>query len=314
MITNLFFHGDADGCCAAAIASLDMEDVKLIPVLDAANFKPKIRTGDTIILDLGSQLTPADIRELQKKGNVLVIDHHVSKRLPCPHINPRLSGDKPLPAAFLAYKMVGKKSMAWIGAVGLIGDWGVKLAPTFLKKVRSRWPSLLKHVTQEEIYFEDKIGTMARAIDATVSVHGEKGALYVVKRLQKNIDSPSRFLDDKKLLSSLKRIEKEVAKVLKKVEHHRDKSYVEFSSKLPVKSAVAQKLKAEHKYKTIMVSQKRGRRYRLSLRSDKYDLNGLISHCGRGLDAYGGGHDKAAGASVAASDYKTFKERFLKYE
>ncbi len=230
--TTVFFHADADGCCSAALLLRALnKKANLVPVGEPSDLRKKpIPKGNVVFLDLGT-VTEGMVRET--KGNVMVIDHHLGPRLPCVHINPTLEGKKAYPVSYIVYKIFGGPKR--IAFAGCIGDW-------FL-------PSGVKGPI-ENAYYKSGYGKMARAIDATCALLGERGAVLSVQSLL------LRGKISGTMWKCLKTVTDEVnAAVGANLEIEGKLASLVFSSRHRIKSQVAQLLKTRHGRKIIFVGQ-----------------------------------------------------------
>lgn len=286
--TTVFFHADADGCCSAALLLRALnKKANLVPVGEPSDLRKKpIPKGNAVFLDLGT-VTEEMVRHAE--GNVMVIDHHLGPRLPCVHINPTLEGKKAYPVSYLVHKIFGGQKR--IAFAGCVGDW-------FL-------PRGVKGPI-EKAYYKSGHGKMARAIDATCALLGERGAILSVRSL---------LLHGKingTMLKCLKTVTDEVnAAVGANLEIDGKLASLVFSSRHRIKSQVAQLLKTLHSRKIIFVGQLDGGRVKFSMREGtmRVNLNTAVRKCLSGLRGEGGGHAMAVGGWVELKDFKAFLDR-----
>lgn len=285
--TTIFFHGDADGCCSAAllILALGKRAKKLVPVLEPSDLKKKRipKKGGVVFLDLGTVT-----REMVNPETTMVIDHHLGHRLPCVHVNPTLDGHRAYPASYLVYLMFGgPKSVA---RAGCVGDW-------FLP------PGVKGPI--ERAYYKSKSGRVARAIDSTCALLGEKGAIL-------SVESLLRGKIGRTMQRCLETVTCEVDRVIEgglKTEG-RLASLV-FSSRHRIKSQVAQLLKVRHKRKIVFVGQLTEGMVKFSMREGTrhVNLDSTVRKCLKRLRGGGGGHYMAVGGWVDEKDFDRFMER-----
>lgn len=304
-MVTVYYHGDADGVCSAALVARKFGRVKFVPVLRPSELESRVKGNDfSFILDLAPTQTAVD-----KIGEVVVVDHHVAEPLAnCVHLNPRLVGQPAYPASYLCYSLFG--GQAWIALTGTINDWGLRLVPDLVAAVSQSHPKFITKKTQEEVYLNDPVGRLGRSIDALIATNGEDGASVAVK-LVCAADSPFALL--KQLRGSLEKIEKEIMKVLATPKSFGNLVFLEVRSRYPVKSQVIQRLKLDKRFvgKTLLVAQRQGGKFHFSLRSDKVDLTALLKKALKGLAGDGGGHPAASGGWVAAADFERFLERLI---
>lgn len=289
--TTVFFHADADGCCSAALLLRALnKKANLVPVGEPSDLRKKpIPKGNTVFLDLGT-VTEGMVRHTG--GTVImVIDHHIGPRLPCVHINPTLEGKKAYPVSYLVYKIFGGPKR--IAFAGCVGDW-------FL-------PRGVKGPI-EKAYYKSGYGKIARAIDATCALLGERGAIMSVQSL---LRLPRGKISGT-MRKCLKTVTDEVnAAVGANLEIDGKLASLVFSSRHRIKSQVAQLLKTLHSRKIIFVGQLDGGRVKFSMREGtmRVNLNTVVRKCLSGLRGEGGGHARAVGGWVELKDFKAFLDR-----
>ncbi len=288
--TTVFFHADADGCCSAALLVRALnKNARLVPVGEPSDLRKKpIPQGNAVFLDLGT-VTEWMVR--QTEGNVMVIDHHlVGARLPCVHINPALEGKRAYPVSYIVYKIFGGPRR--IALAGCIGDW-------FLP------PGGIIGGPIGKAYYKSIYGRIARAIDSTCAILGERGAILSVRSLLRGKISGTMW-------KCLKTVTDEVnAAVGANLEIDGKLASLVFSSRHRIKSQVAQLLKVKHKRKIIFVGQLEGGKVKFSMREGtmRVNLNTAVRKCLSGLRGEGGGHAMAVGGWVDRKDFKMFLDR-----
>lgn len=286
--TTVFFHGDADGCCSAALLVLALnKKARLVPVLEPSDLKriKKIPGGNCVFLDLG---TVTEKMVKNAGGLVMVIDHHLGPRLPCVHVNPALEGKKAYPTSYLVYKLFGGPRR--IALAGCVGDW-------FLPRGVGG--------PIEKAYYGSGYGRIARAIDATCALLGGRGALLCVRSLLRGQVSG-------KMRRCLKIVTCEVDRAVEEnLRPDGRLASLVFSSRHRIKSQVAQLLKVRHKRKIILVGQLEGGKVKFSMRegAGRVNLNAVVRKCLSGLRGDGGGHARAVGGWVDKKDFDRFVER-----
>lgn len=290
--TAVFFHGDADGCCSAALLlfALVGKKARLVPVLEPSGLGRKHtipKRGNAVFLDLGTVT-----RRMVNPRTTMVIDHHLGPRLPCVHINPTLEGRRAYPVSYLVYGMFGGPK--WIAMAGCVGDW------------------FLPHGVKgpiERAYYGSRAGKIARAIDSTCALLGGKGAIHCVRSLLRGIKVSKRMWRCLEIVTD--EVERAVGGNLRT---DGKLASLVFSSKYRIKSQVAQLLKVKHGRKIIFVGQLEGKKVKFSMREGAGHLNldSTVRKCLRGLRGEGGGHAMAVGGWVDKKDFDRFLERLRK--
>lgn len=313
--------------------------VHLVPVMSADSVGAVIRAScpsrnDAFILDLGA-VRQEDVDHFE--GAVLVIDHHVvpfsSPLKNCVHINPRMDGSPPHPASLLVFDLLGRpERLDWIAAIGVVGDWGAKMAGDLLTLVREKYADFAQHERQEELYFTDRVGMMARGIDAVRSIQGSGGIIRVVECLAE-CESPSQFWTDcEGVRDAFEIVERQVERLRGTAKKSEDESgggggasivtlrIPAGSVDFEIKRELAQRLVFENPKSLIVVvvQERSDGSAAFSLRqgkdfAQKLDLNETAKTATKGLPgAGGGGHPEAAGGHLHSRDVDKFLGRIRK--
>lgn len=121
-----------------------------------------------------------------------------------------------------------------------------------------------------------------------------------------------KYDDAKGLLKLVERAEKEKIKEIKNSEIYKDEESklvaLKIKPELRIKRAVASHLRTNYPGYTIVVSIEKPERYAMSLRSSIHNLSKVVPNACEGIEANGGGHQKAAGATVKKEHYEKFLE------
>ena len=287
---RVYFHGDTDGCCSAAIIAdwlrLGGQFFELYP-LDA-DF-----VGDFVgdfFLDL------ANVKTANVHPETVVIDHHPQEKLPCKHFNPRLQG-KSWPASYECYLHYGRDELCWIAALGCVGDSQPQKGLEECVKKRFGKIDLEKFSFMVEAF---------RSVNGTNSMDG------IVMKLLEYMDAPGGFCSDAKITKPYEEAEKEIMRILKEgAKTEGVLVLVKFKSKYSIKSQLANMLKRRYPEKVVVIAHETDAGYKLSLRQEKefVDFSTLMPRLIQGLDASGGGHPKASGAKVSKKDFNEFVRR-----
>lgn len=294
---GILFHKDGDGVCSAAqiIAYLKTKNIK--PELfcgeyEESDVKPFVETEleHYIILDMSSDEILKWILPLEGK-NVLIIDHHISKSLEkmgFVHLNPRFED----PNIYIStseivgqvLKRMGFKGKEWVARLGGVCDRSLE-------------------GNEEEI-------KASEIIDSVKAIQKERGMLKLAKFL-----ADAKKLDDlifeEKFQKSHKELWNEVERQIIKYElqAHGNVTFFEIRGNFSITSILVNKLFELYPNRTIIVYRETAHGYKISGRSNKYDLNNAFSKASEGIGV-GGGHSHAAGAKV--SDFTKFRKRLLK--
>jgi len=293
---DVIFHADCDGCCSGAImlAFLKQKDVKAVPVavdLEEEFFSSLGNADYTVILDLAIDHYKEWISHL-KKGHVLVIDHHVIRnnlnKLGFIHVNPRFGDPNLYTSASMVTHDVCRKAglnvLEWVGKVGAVGDRALK--------------------------GDEKEKTAAYMVDAVKAIRKEKGLVSLAKHLSR-CESIDEFLKEDKYVNLKETLESELEKqiALFDITSSGEIVFFEVKSRYSITAILSSMLSDMYPKKTIMIFTKKGDIYKVSGRSQKYNLAEAFEKASNGIGK-GGGHPAAAGATV--NDVFAFKARLEK--
>lgn len=288
---KVYFHGDTDGCCCAALLCdcLEREGTAFeLHPLEADGVGDIV--GD-VFLDLGA-VTKKNVRP-----DTLVVDHHPQEALPCRHFNPRLRG-KNWPASYECFLQFGRDETCWIAAAGCIGD--------------SQPNASLEECARKRFGVLD-LQKAAFMIEAFRSCNGTASMGLVVEKVLAYREKPNGFCSDAELLGVYEKVEVEIQKMLKTdVQVAGKMVWMDFTSKYSIKSQLANILQKKHPDRVVVIAQKSEDGYRLSFRQkeDVVDLHGVLAKTMDGLKtAKWGGHPKASGATLSAEDFPKFYRR-----
>jgi len=329
----IIFNNDADGISACVLIDtlLKSKGVKPYiisqPMPTEKNLVRKIQTTiptKIIFLDLAMDQQQAVIKRLAGMCDILIIDHHsIHNNLNTPsvvHHNPRFrSSEIYQSATYLAYKITSQmqdmRKYLWIAAVGMIGDYNLDYSSDVVEEVQKAYPK----VTGKAPLYESFLGRLAdmiassRAMNAVsceemVRVFEEAGEL---ENFDKTEGSAKLKEADEIIRNEFSEIEKDMEK---NAETHGGLVMYELKSRHNLCSPVSTKMSERYKGKLLMIYQKASGKYHASGRNQdkRYDVATIFNKAARGLKGAAGGHPAAAGATIAESDWETFKERLIK--
>jgi len=336
----LFYHGDADGVCSAALVGRYFYGFEFQsrrgPMMDTkfVNYLIESKPDILVFLDL-----PVDqeLKELQRivkklpKIRILIIDHHIfdvelnTKNIT--HVNPRFHDrDAYLPASYLVYKMIelmGKdvkdvKDDIWLSVIGIIGDYGVECTDV-LGECRKEYPELIG-----EDMFSSRLAEGSEMINAAVTLFGFRGMDEIFKSLIKahsydDFGEKSKFKKwkhdiDQEIKKIMARFETEKKKSESKVlEMHKGIIFYLIETELSLNATISTLITKKHDDDVVMVIRKAedDHGYKISSRcqSGRVDVAALMKKATKGI-GNGGGHPKAAGAFTV--DLGMFKSRVIR--
>ncbi len=324
---------DPDGICSAVIIAKAIERLKeKKPVLvktiekkeitkELAALLKKKKITKLIVLDLSLDQNYKSLLRINKKIDVLIIDHHkiyskkqmknvllikpqfISQINPYEYCTAKLAYD-------LCSRIVDLKDIDWMAATASIADIAHKPWKSWLKKVFRK-----NKIRMKKDLFKTKLGQIASMISsAEVSdkKHIKKcyAALYDAKK--------PKDVFKKELVKIKKVVDKELKKLLKafrRSEKHGTLHIYEINSKIEgIKSPLSTILGLKYPHKTIVIVSKSGLKAKISARRGDKEVyvNSLLEKAARGLpESNAGGHIPSAGATIRTKDYPKFKKRLI---
>ncbi|MFH1225364.1 MAG: DHH family phosphoesterase [Candidatus Diapherotrites archaeon] len=328
----VLFHPDADGLCAAFIASNALKKLRGKGA-DLVHFQPRSETSVSektlrllkkkkftklIVVDLSVDQNPATVRRAAKFLDVLVIDHHkIYADLNSAHtvfLKPQLLGRgdaASYPASKLCFDLfssvVGLSDLRWIAAVGIIGD-----------NAEKRWRAFINSVPRRNRISVKNLRCLEGVISGVESMR--QGMLISLFKELCKIGKPADLCHSK-FYALKKKLDREIALLEKKFRRGVEKfpalglEYFQFSSPFNIKSALINRLSKRKPHTTFIFVQDSGKST-LSFSARRQDgrvrVNDLLEKAVKGLKgASAGGHAPAAAGRVMRRDLGEFKERVI---
>jgi len=318
----IIHHSDADGCSSGAIIHkyLTKKGIKNISTT-SPRFSPRIGEKTqkdisdnppnyVIIIDIGCE-SAEYISGLSRKLPALLIDHHQIHDEtfgntilvnPCnvdlpPVFNPS--------ASYLCHLITNDYD--WITVIGTYGDKGESKIQDLTEKVKEKY-----NLTDELIQ------KAAHLLDSAEET--EPGLAQRAIKVLIDSKKPEDLLNNPELNKYADAIKKEADNVLST---HKQKAefddklnliVLQIETKFNIKSDIANTLQEQYPDKLILIYENRGGKTRISLRTMRDDVNfpELIRKALYGIEGKGGGHAKAAGASILTEKFPRFIQNFKK--
>jgi single-stranded DNA-specific DHH superfamily exonuclease len=329
---------DADGVCSGAIIGKLLKktagvEANLLStewnISLSENIVKKILSLDAkyvIILDT-VEIAQSLLDELTKCARILIIDHHTpDKYRGVVYCNPRVY-DKNIymPTTYICNKIyeafTGSKELIWIGAMGVLGDHGVTKNLDLFEDLKKEFPELLgnNEIKDGVLFDNSKLGLLAKIIDGGRVVKENVGAEFVSKMLA-GIESYQQLLlgstkETKIVLDWYEKVKKEFDLLLKDFEKNKKQIgkriiFYDFKSDLKLKSSLATALSDKISDKILVIGQRVGDRYDISMRRGEgmdVNLRELIKHAIENIpNSRGGGHPEAVGGKIPKEYLQTF--------
>jgi nanoRNase/pAp phosphatase (c-di-AMP/oligoRNAs hydrolase) len=290
------FHGDHDGCSAAAILSMYLDEfygkkpehlVSLIrsPYTITRTLMDQFKLlapEVVIILDLPVARDQESLLQLQEtvKARLVIFDHHKTDSLKAPDtcvlLNPRfvekelVNAPPPCYFAHLMYKaMNGKHDICWIAGIGVVGDVCVEVCQDLMEEVRQHHPDLYGFAEiRQDMAWGSKLGELTRLVN-TGRFYGEEGPLVALRALLAagEAEDPNLLFGQHPLAKKLRafrlRVDESVSTEMQKAQRSRrvfedaQLSVYEISSEMNVENAVISGLRAlDHDHAIVLLSHK----------------------------------------------------------
>lgn len=335
--TVLIVYGhDSDTVCSAAILfkllkrlgispkTLNLELNFTITKVDLERIE-KIKPKRILIPDI-AQIDQKIINSLRKFSQVLIIDHHVPvKYSGVTYCNPRnFKNTAYIPVTYLSYQIykniLSKTDVDWIAGIGTLGDHAVKNCLDLFFELKGRRKELVGDVefVDEKLFDGTEIGKLTKVIDSGRVVKGREGA-----KLAFEILVESRGYND--ILNWRTKKAKILHKYFEFVSYEFNRLLEDFfksnrrigklivfeiKSRVKIKSSFAGYLPQFFDDEIILVYQKDGKFFDISLRRGKNvktDLGILVGKVAKAIpNSTGGGHPAAAAARIPVRYFKKF--------
>ncbi|MBW2996482.1 DHH family phosphoesterase [Candidatus Woesearchaeota archaeon] len=313
-----FFHDDSDGLCSFLLLYRYIREgnsiiVKTTPRIDEKFLRKVEEYGPDKIFIVDIALVDQEFID-GAKTRTIWIDHHAPlKRRNVLYFNPRVKNpDANIPVSYWCYQTV--KQDMWIAAMGCVGDW---YWPDFIGEFKEKYPDLLpKNVNDPETaLFETKLGKLIKIMD--FSLKGKTQQAMQCAKIFTRIKTPYEILNQETpagtfLYKKYLQIYEEYKQLLDKALKQKPKNKIllfEYShAKISLTKDLANELLHRFPDKIIIIAREKADEMKISLRSKKVILPGILEKALVGVEGFGGGHEHACGANIKKKDF----ERFVK--
>jgi len=238
-------HWDADGICSASLIArhLARDDfLNASPPVGEYRFDEKIHrlienAESVFVADLN---TPGEIERIEKR--TIYFDHHIQPRIESSvieQINPTVSGEKPASCAIVVSRYINVLSAETV--IGTVGDVG---------KFAFAIPEVRKIMNKLGMS-ESQAAELAKIIDSNHISGSREGVEKAVKVILEN--EWRELLEYEPWIKQTEEIEREVERVLSRVESEGEKVFLEFKSRFNIISEVAKALVWEGGFEEALV-------------------------------------------------------------
>jgi single-stranded DNA-specific DHH superfamily exonuclease len=242
---------------------------------------------------------------------IVWLDHHEPVERNGVHYYNSMLGKKPdnRPTSYWAYKIV--KENEWLAIVGIIGDWNVP-EKGILRKFK--YKDLIKGAkTPPEFLFDTDYGKLVKAFAFTMKGTTDSTNKCISALLQ--IESPLEILEQtnghgKLIYQKFEKMNKEYDELLNEALKEKEKGgvfvFTYSGGRNSYTGGISNELLHKLKNGIIIVGREKDGEMRMSLRSRKANMRKILKKSLENVEGYGGGHEKACGASVKIHDFSKF--------
>ncbi len=322
----IIFHNDSDGMCSAAIlAKFVVKRTGKKPFLISqptpvdANVIDKIKTAlptKIIITDIAIDQQAQLARKIAGFANVLVIDHHIItndiKSSKITYHNPRAA--KPSvyqSASYICYKICSKitemEDAFWLACAGAIADYNLDDSKDIIEKAMKKYK--MKDVKNSPL---SKAGEILMAGKA-----GKSASCEEMADMLKDFNGYEEFFESertKKIRDVYEEIETEIRRVVAEahdnIKQEGDVIFYEIKARYNIRSPVSTIISEKHRNKIVLIYEKTDKKIKVSARNQDKNLNAgrLLEEAAKAVGGSGGGHEAAAGATIPAGKWNSFRE------
>ena len=332
-------HTDPDGICSGVIAAKTVEKIRgkkidlrlnqrgdqLFILPETAEQLKNLGVNKIIIVDMGVDQRPEQIKQIEGFCQILIIDHHkiyndVSSKNTI-FIKPQTMFDDPSPASYCASKLcfdlcsevVEISDLDWISAIGVIGDCTFTRWKDFLDDVFKKYS-----IDKKEDVFSTIPGKTASLISEVESFSYKKvGEIFdIVYNAEKYDD-----ILNSGLTKFQTQVKSEIDYWLNHVNDFADiRDEFDFifyliKPKFSVKANISTILSLKNPNKTVIIAQDMGEEM-IGIsgrrRDEKVAVNDLLEKATEKLEnASAGGHIPAAGGKIRRGDLSKFKDNIM---
>ena len=323
---SIFYHLDGDGTTSAALLTKVLSSLgKNIVHYRATNYEDFKKldvseyTKNIIICDINVKEKELAIFN---KNNLCVIDHHeLIHAGGFVYLNPKMWGDETYtPCSLVVYRIFQDllKDWDWIAAVGTVSDSGGKENKDFIAETAAK--NNVK-MGKDDYAYDNDFGVCASGIGAIINLYNRNGSDEALGILISS-KSLEETLKNERLVSADKQVQQELNKLIEQFEAHKEvHGRVIFFDMDPRKkrysSTLVTILSFNEKYNNsilIFITKINDKLVRINARASQVEgisLPAAFREVFKTIKGTGGGHDKAAAASIEAKDEEAFKKLLL---
>jgi len=342
---GIIHHWDMDGISSSTIISKILEKVRGRPAewvsipekrayhLSEDDHKKIEKLDKLIILDFN--LDADELEQLLEdyEIEILLVDHHNFGRKPegVSFVNPReFDADIYVPCSKICLDIAAEfdleDELRWIAGMGVIQDFGVDSCPELFEKLEEEYDTYLpEELTQQQLAKNCEYGRYSSVLNIKPyrdSKHFAKLAYQALMNSDSLLEIEAQE-EYRKVYEVYLEMQDEFNRVLEDYEEEREVDrdqcviFFELDSEFNINSSIATNMSTKTPEWIHLVVQKDKDEVNISGRcqSGRVDLGELLQEAlpekAKEDGAEGGGHRKAAGASMHPDYYPEFKSNFL---
>ncbi len=335
-------HWDMDGSASAAIVSKILEESRGRPADEiitpegrvhtvSGRAEQLIRDEDFSYLLVVDMNAPADrVSELADMGvDILIIDHHNFDAVPddAVFVNPRTEDDEAYVPASKICNDLSKEfglDLDWIAGLGVIQDFAVEGHEDLFERLRDEYPRYFPdELTQHALAKDCRYGKYSSIMNIKPYTDTEHCAEQAHDAL---VNSKSlKYLEARDEYQQLYKYYQQMYDEIERVVEHFDEQrevyddeqliFFQFQSAFHINSSIATRISLDNEDWVHVIANTQNDRVNISARcqSGRVDLGRIMKDAlPVNVDGEAGGHRRAAGASIPATELNAFKENLLR--
>ena len=319
-----FFDNDVDGLSSFLLLRRFCGKgkgvaIKSFPDLSKAYSRKLYELRPDCIFILDKPLVSKGFLDKAKELNLPVVwvDHHAANHDDSTiYLNPLMNKPKSSePVSYWAYKITKNKSDDWVSFIGCLADWYI---PDFAKSIAKKFPDLISEEQLKSVgksLYESKFGFIIKLLS-----FGLKDRTSNVVNMLKfliEIQTPYEILKQntktKQVYHRFNQINRHYTKLIQKAKTYaRSKLlFFQYGGSLSLSAELSNELYYNFPDKVVVVAYLKGEKANVSIRGN-INVRDIVLESIKDLDASGGGHEHACGATIKVEDLPLFKERIIR--
>lgn len=316
-----FFDDDPDGICSYLLLKKYIKKgkpvvVKATPTLDISLFrKVEEKNPDHIfVLDI-----PEISQEFidQASRPITWIDHHpLQERKNVNYFNPKQNNPKStLSTSEICYQITQEN--LWIATLGAVADWQI---PSFLEDFKKEYPSIINtdSTNPADLNYDTDLEKIIKLF--LFILKNPTTEIYRSISILEKVGSPHELINQttpraKYLFKKIRPVENAYERILEQARKSKIENGILLfhypSQKWSFTTELSNELQATTNAEVIIVAREKDNNIKMSIRSKEIPINKAIKKAIENLQATGGGHKLACGATVNKDQFKEFLEIFI---